>query len=235
MNPIEGTEQRLECDTLVLSVGLIPENEVAQTAGVELDPATNGMLTDSYLQTSVPGIFACGNARRIMDLADFVSEQGELAGRNAVAYLNSKTKNNMADNPSVTEMIPWDEARTSSMAKGFPDPGVVTCTLCPTGCQVKFNEAFGTYEGNKCPRGAAFAEQERLAPQRVLTTTVKLASGGLLPVRSEKPVGKQLLPSLIHELSTLTITPPVQCGDEISLLSTNKNCSIRIVAAADVI
>ena len=212
MNPIEGTEQWLECDTLVLSVGLIPENEVAQTAGVELDAATNGMLTDSYLQTSVPGIFACGNARRIMDLADFVSEQGELAGRNAVAYLNSQA----ANDSDITEMVPWDEARTSSMAKGFPDPGVVTCTLCPTGCQVKFNETLGTYEGNKCPRGAAFAEQERLAPQRVLTTTVKLAGGGLLPVRSEEPVDKQLLPSLIRELSTLTITPPVQCGDEIA-------------------
>ena len=94
-------------------------------------------IADEHLQTNVRGIFACGNARRIMDLADFVSEQGEMAGRNAVAYLRG------------AEMDVWDEARTSSMAKGFPEEGVVTCTLCPTGCQVRFNEETGEYEGNQ--------------------------------------------------------------------------------------
>ena len=232
MQPIKGTERLIACDTLVLSVGLIPENEVAQTAGIKLDAKTNGMMTDQYLQTNVPGIFACGNARRIMDLADFVSEQGELAGRNAVAYLNG------------TEMDEWDETRTSSMAKGFPEEGVVTCTLCPTGCQVRFNEARGEYEGNKCKRGAVFAEQERVAPQRILTTTVKVAggkkdgSGGsgvskLLPVRSAEPVSKRNLPLLVRELSRITVELPVKCGDVVAEIREEAGCYIRIIATAD--
>ena len=220
MQPIKGTERLIECDTLVLSVGLIPENEVAQTAGIELDARTNGMITDEYLQTNIPGIFACGNARRIMDLADFVSEQGELAGRNAVAYLNE------------TAMGEWDEARTSSMAKGFPEEGVVTCTLCPTGCQVRYNKALGEYEGNKCKRGAAFAEQERVAPQRILTTTVKVADGKLFPVRSAEPVSKQRLPQLVQELREITVEPPVKCGDTVAEIQDGEK-TVAIVAAAD--
>lgn len=230
MQPIKGTERLIACDTLVLSVGLIPENEVAQTAGIELDARTNGMMTDQYLQTNVPGIFACGNARRIMDLADFVSEQGELAGRNAVAYLNG------------TEMDEWDETRTSSMAKGFPEEGVVTCTLCPTGCQVRYNEALGEYEGNKCKRGAAFAEQERVNPQRILTTTVKVADGKtgdgehgrikLLPVRSAEPVSKRNLPQLVRELSRITVEPPVKCGDVVAEIRDGER-TVAIAATAD--
>ncbi|MBR0456149.1 MAG: FAD-dependent oxidoreductase [Firmicutes bacterium] len=230
MQPIKGTERLIACDTLVLSVGLIPENEVAQTAGIKLDAKTNGMMTDQYLQTNVPGIFACGNARRIMDLADFVSEQGELAGRNAVAYLNG------------TEMDEWDETRTSSMAKGFPEEGVVTCTLCPTGCQVRYNEALGEYEGNKCKRGAAFAEQERVNPQRILTTTVKVANRktgdgdycrvNLLPVRSTEPVSKRNLPQLVHELSRITVEPPVKCGDVVAEIQDGEK-TVAIAATAD--
>jgi len=220
MQPVSGTERLIECDTLVLSVGLIPENEVAQTAGVTLDGKTNGVITDEHLQTNVRGIFACGNARRIMDLADFVSEQGEMAGRNAVAYLRG------------AEMDTWDEARTSSMAKGFPEEGVVTCTLCPTGCQVRFNEETGEYEGNKCKRGAQFAQQERTAPKRILTTTVKLADGRLLPVRSARPVSKQKLPQLVRQISEITVGPPVKCGETVTTLQDGER-EIAVVAAAD--
>ena len=221
MKPIRGTERIIECDTLVLSVGLIPENEVAQTVGVELDEKTNGMMTDRHLETNIPGVFACGNARRIMDLADFVSEQGELAGKNAVARLRNNG------------MKAWDETRTSSMAKGFPEEGVVTCTLCPTGCQVRYNENLGEYEGNKCKRGAAFAEQERVAPQRILTTTVRLSDGGLLPVRSVSPVHKEKLPEMIRELDRITLETPVKCGDEIMRFEDEKKSCGTIVAAAD--
>ena len=220
MQPVIGTEHLIECDTLVLSVGLIPENEVAQTAGVALDTKTNGVITDEHLQTNVRGIFACGNARRIMDLADFVSEQGEMAGRNAVAYLRG------------AEMDVWDEARTSSMAKGFPEEGVVTCTLCPTGCQVRFNEETGEYEGNKCKRGAQFAQQERTAPKRILTTTVKLDDGRLLPVRSARPVSKQKLPQLVRQISGITVSPPVKCGETVTNLQDDET-EIAVLAAAD--
>lgn len=84
--PIPGTERVVPCDTLLLSVGLIPENEVTVGAGVELDPRTRGAVVDQSLQTGVPGIFACGNVLHVHDLADNVTTESERAGAAAAAY-----------------------------------------------------------------------------------------------------------------------------------------------------
>lgn len=84
--PIPGTERVVPCDTLLLSVGLIPENELSVAAGVELDPRTRGAVVDQSLQTGVPGIFACGNVLHVHDLADNVTRESERAGAAAAAY-----------------------------------------------------------------------------------------------------------------------------------------------------
>lgn len=84
--PIPGTERVVPCDTLLLSVGLIPENELSVGAGVELDPRTRGAVVDQSLQTGVPGIFACGNVLHVHDLADNVTTESEHAGAAAAAY-----------------------------------------------------------------------------------------------------------------------------------------------------
>ena len=84
--PIPGTERIVPCDTLLLSVGLIPENELSVDAGVELDPRTRGAVVDQSLQTGVPGIFACGNVLHVHDLADNVTTESERAGAAAAAY-----------------------------------------------------------------------------------------------------------------------------------------------------
>lgn len=84
--PIPETERVVPCDTLLLSVGLIPENELSVAAGVELDPRTRGAVVDQNLQTSVPGIFACGNVLHVHDLADNVTTESERAGAAAAAY-----------------------------------------------------------------------------------------------------------------------------------------------------
>lgn len=84
--PIPGTERVVPCDTLLLSVGLIPENELSVAAGVELDPRTRGAVVDQSLQTGVPGIFACGNVLHVHDLADNVTTESEHAGATAAAY-----------------------------------------------------------------------------------------------------------------------------------------------------
>lgn len=84
--PIPGTERIVPCDTLLLSVGLIPENELSVAAGVELDPRTRGAVVDQSLQTGVPGIFACGNVLHVHDLADNVTTESERAGEAAAAY-----------------------------------------------------------------------------------------------------------------------------------------------------
>lgn len=86
MQPIAGTERIISCDALILSVGLLPENEIAEQLSVALDPATKGPYVDQRLMTSVPGVFCCGNALHVNDLVDYVSESGELAGKAAAHY-----------------------------------------------------------------------------------------------------------------------------------------------------
>ena len=87
MNPIPGTEKEYACDTLILSVGLIPENELSAMAGVELDPRTKGALVDEFHQTSTPGIFAAGNVLHVHDLVDFVSLEAERLAGGVARYL----------------------------------------------------------------------------------------------------------------------------------------------------
>ena len=85
--PIEETKRYIPCDTLLLSVGLIPENELTRAAGIPIDPITNGALVDENCQTKIPGIFACGNVLQVHDLVDYVSEEAERAGLGAVKYI----------------------------------------------------------------------------------------------------------------------------------------------------
>ena len=89
-NPIPGTEKDFDCDTLLLSVGLIPENELSEGANVKLSPVTAGAVVDDTLQTSVPGIFACGNVLHVHDLVDHVSAESLRAGKAAADYVQGK-------------------------------------------------------------------------------------------------------------------------------------------------
>ena len=90
MQPVPGSEAYYECDTLILSVGLIPENELSEKAGVLLDPRTKGPSVDEYYQTSVPGIFAAGNVLQVHDLVDFVSAEAETLAESVSGYLRDK-------------------------------------------------------------------------------------------------------------------------------------------------
>lgn len=84
---IESTKRYIPCDTLLLSVGLIPENELTSLAGIAMSPVTSGALVDENRQTNIPGIFACGNVLHVHDLVDYVSDEAELAGQGAAAYV----------------------------------------------------------------------------------------------------------------------------------------------------
>ena len=90
--PIPGTEEEIPCDTLLLSVGLLPENELSELAGVQIDPATSGPVVRQNLETSVPGVFACGNVLHVHDLVDHVSEESEAAGAAAAEFLKGAKK-----------------------------------------------------------------------------------------------------------------------------------------------
>ncbi|MBQ0078682.1 MAG: DUF1667 domain-containing protein, partial [Eubacterium sp.] len=217
---IEGTEQIIECDTLILSVGLIPENEVAETGGVKVDPRNNGAITDEYLQTNVAGIFSCGNCRSVMDLADYVSEQGQLAGENAAAYASGDEKRC------------WEQELHNTSRKGMPEGNEVTCTLCPNGCSLVVNEN-DEVSGNSCPKGIEFALTEKHNPQRILTTTVKIEGGArkLLPVRSDRNVAFGEIRGIINELSQLCVKSPVKMGDVI-VADVGRN-HVNIIAQCD--
>ncbi len=109
--PVSGTEKRFDCDTLLLSVGLIPENELSKAAGVELAQATSGPVVDESLQTSVPGIFACGNVLHVHDLVDYVTLESAEAGRNAAAFARSQRPSRAAvlrvrDGAGVRGLVP---------------------------------------------------------------------------------------------------------------------------------
>lgn len=94
IQPIPGTEEYIPCDTLMLSVGLIPENELSKNAGIELDRVTNGPVVDEYRETLHKGVFACGNVLQVHDLVDFVTEESKLAGAGAAKYIKGEKKDN---------------------------------------------------------------------------------------------------------------------------------------------
>jgi len=118
--PIPGTEEYVECDTLLLSVGLIPENELAKSAGIELDRVTGGAVVNQFNETSVPGIFACGNALHVHDLVDFVTREAYTAGRSAAAFVTDggfdKTEGEIACRATggVRYVVPHKLARTEN-------------------------------------------------------------------------------------------------------------------------
>lgn len=93
-NFIEGTEKSFKCDTLLLSVGLIPNNPLLTSLGVEMHPRTKGPIVDEYMQTSVKGVFACGNSLHVHDLVDFVTSEGFICGKSVSKYLNNELDTN---------------------------------------------------------------------------------------------------------------------------------------------
>ena len=109
-NPIPGTEKDFDCDTLLLSVGLIPENELSEGANVKLSPVSFGAVVDDTLQTSVPGIFACGNVLHVHDLVDHVSAESLRAGKAAADYVHGKKSSgsgiNVLDGAGVRGAVP---------------------------------------------------------------------------------------------------------------------------------
>lgn len=115
--PIPGTEMTFDCDTLLLSVGLIPENEVTKTAGISLDTRTNGAIVYEDMQTDLPGVFACGNALHVHDLVDFVTKESMRAGEHAAAYAKApythtqhiiQLKNGSGINYTVPQKIDYE-------------------------------------------------------------------------------------------------------------------------------
>ena len=109
--PIPGTEVHYDCDTLLLSCGLIPENELSKQADVAMNPVTNGPLVDESLETNIDGVFACGNVLHVHDLVDYVSEEAATAGKNAAIYVKSNCGKDAQKSDKVIEVKAIDGVR----------------------------------------------------------------------------------------------------------------------------
>ena len=204
LKPVPGTEQHIECDTLIVSVGLIPENELAESIGVEIDGRTRGPSCDMNYQTSVPGVFSCGNSFHVYDLVDYVTDSGIAAGAAAAAY----AKGTLEASEHQDVVIP---------AKKPITPGTMVCIGCPKGCEMTV-ELVGSeirVSGNSCPKGEAFAIAEQTNPTRVLCTSVKTAFRGtpVLPVRTSAEIPKGMLFEAMKVINACTVDRPVKVGD----------------------
>ncbi len=207
LKPIPGTEQQIDCDALILSVGLIPENEVAETLHVPLDPKTRGPVCDKNLMTGVPGIFSCGNSLQVFDLVDYVSDSGETAGKSAAHYAKGTLE------PTT---VPRTPVPLAEPAKDL-DANTLVCIVCPNSCVMhverKGEELIVT--GNKCARGEAFAHQELTDPQRTICSTVRTVfpETPVLPVRVSTDIPKNKIFDVMKEIDAYTVTERVARGD----------------------
>ncbi len=233
LKPIPGTEEEVACDTLLLSVGLIPENELSRNMGLELSPKTRGAVVSDDLETSCPGVFACGNVLHVHDLVDHVSEEAVVAGKNAADYIRAfekgETKPKAALDPESALMTKF--AARNATRNGV-NPNDVTdnpdgsktytlpCITCPAGCIIEVTVRDGNVTnvtGNNCNRGETYARNEVTAPVRIVTSSVNVAGSGkpLVSVKTREPIPKEKIDACIDALRGLTVPAPVRIGDVI--------------------
>ena len=143
--PIPGTEIHYDCDTLLLSCGLLPENELSKTAGVALSPITSGPVVNDSLETNIPGVFACGNVLHVHDLVDFVSQEATNAGKNAAKYI----KDGEITSAKQIEILPVDGVRYTVPKYIRPEVMDDTLTVRFRVGQVYKGCAIATYFGDE--------------------------------------------------------------------------------------
>ena len=233
LKPVPGTEEEVKCDTLLLSVGLIPENELSRNMGIQMSRATRGAVVSDNLETSCPGVFACGNVLHVHDLVDNVSKEAVEAGKHAAEYINSfeDSKDELTKNPDPESSLMQKFARRNSTRNGVNPNGVVTnpdgstthtipCIVCPAGCIIDVTVRDGkvtNVTGNSCERGDAYARSEVTSPVRTLTTSVKVTGSDkeIVSVKTAGPIPKNKIDECVDIIKEAVVTAPVTAGDVI--------------------
>ena len=219
--PIPGTEYRMDCDTLLLSCGLIPEQDLLAEAG-------GAPISRGSCETTMPGVFLCGNASQIHDIVDAVTEEGVYVGACAAAYV--------CGTPAPEPIERADEGAaavaTAAIFDSLPEgTEQITCICCPKGCEMLVSDAvnapadltdkqrklhvIGDYyvENNLCKRGLNYALEEKTAPQRTLTSIVR-AKNRLEPVsvRTDRPIAKSAIPACLDVLRDIEVDGAFDVG-----------------------
>ncbi len=233
LKPIPGTEEEVECDTLLLSVGLIPENELSRNMGIDMSPATRGAVVSDDLETSCPGVFACGNVLHVHDLVDNVSKESVEAGKHAAEYIRSfasaenKLKNELDPDTALMQKF----AKRNATRNGVNPNDIVTnpdgsttytlpCINCPAGCIVNVTVKDGevtSVTGNTCERGETYARNEVTAPVRIVTSNVVVSGSSkeVVSVKTAEAIPKDKIFACVSAMKDLVVPAPVHIGDVI--------------------
>lgn len=213
LNPIPGSEEYVSCDTILLSCGLIPENELTLEAGAEMDDVTQGPVVNEHLETTERGIFACGNVLHVHDLVDNVSKEAAKAGAFAAEYIQNK---NSSWGEAVRPPIP--EKTKCTLPEGRDTKSQLICIGCPVGCLItakKKEDGSLDITGNTCPKGEAYARSEMTAPVRMVTSFVRLqgGKGKVVPVKTAEEIPKEKIAACMAEIRKASAKAPVKTGD----------------------
>jgi NADPH-dependent 2,4-dienoyl-CoA reductase/sulfur reductase-like enzyme/CxxC motif-containing protein len=204
-SPIRNKSKTIECDTLIISVGLIPETELARDLGLAFNKCL--IAVNEELQTSLPWVFACGNVLFVHDLVDDVTMQSLDAGRFAADYILNKK----SDDSVMTQTQQKKDTALCPNLRLKADEMI--CTLCPAGCVMKLSNTQDgiAVENNACEKGKEFAISELQGPKRHLTSTIALNNNptNRLPIRTTKPVPKDKIPQIMEKIRSLNIIGPV--------------------------
>lgn len=231
LKPIPGSEEYVSCDTLLLSCGLIPENELSESAGASMDPVTSGPVVNARLQTTAEGVFACGNVLHVHDLVDNVSKEAVEAGANAAAYVKEKNKD---WGEAVRPKIP---AKTKSVIPEGRDAGrTLICIGCPNGCLVtvdKNPDGSLSITGNTCKKGEEYARNEVTAPKRAVTSIVRVSGGKnpVVSVKTKEEIPKEKIAACMEEINRTVLKAPVSLGQVV--IADVADTGVDIVATAD--
>lgn len=213
LNPISGTEEFVPCDTLLLSCGLIPENELSEGAGARMDSVTQGPVVNARLETTVKGIFACGNVLHVHDLVDNVSKESKEAGAFAADYiLNGEGDWGEVRRPKIPAKTKCTLPESRDTARQL------ICICCPVGCLItvdKKKDKSLDITGNNCQKGEAYARSEMTAPTRTVTSIICVegGSGKVVPVKTAAEIPKEKIEICMREIQAAYVAAPVKVGD----------------------
>ncbi len=233
---IEATLESIDCDTLILSVGLIPETELAKKAELLIENKSKGIAIDEKYETSVEGIFACGNVVHVHDVVDHVSKEAEFVGANAAKYLDDndeilvpryKFNDSQKD---VASKIRYFENRDQIKKEAYKE---VICTMCPKGCRLLVSHSGNALSvvGNGCEKGEEYGANEYFVQMRILTSTIKVRNGAYkrLPIRSDKPIPLRDIAACMDKINKHIAKSPIKKGD--ILIKNINNTGADIIAS----